>query len=65
MSQKSKYIFAAILTILKNATIVIPLIEGVVSTICSILYPTEEKKGEENGKQKSESCSDSEFKQCE
>lgn len=64
MSQKSKYIFAAILTILKNATILIPLIEGVVSTIYSILHPTEEKKGEENGKQ-SESCSDSEFKQCE
>ena len=42
MSKKSKLLFGSILLILKNATVIIPLLEGVVSTIRDILKPKKE-----------------------
>ncbi len=39
MSEKNKCVFLSILTILKNATLIIPFIEGVISTIHKAVHP--------------------------
>lgn len=44
MSKKTTLLFKSILTILKNATIVIPLIEGVIETIYNLTHQEEQKK---------------------
>lgn len=44
MSKKTTLLFKSILVILKNATIVIPLIEGVIETIYSLTHQEEQKK---------------------
>lgn len=44
MSQKGSLLFKSVLLILKNATIVIPLIEGVVYAIHDLLHPQLEKE---------------------
>lgn len=44
MSKKGSLLFKSILTILKNATVIIPLIEGVVYSIHALLHPQLEKE---------------------
>ena len=47
MSTKTKLIFQSVLIILKNATIIIPILEGIVEAIYNVKHPeTEEKKDE-------------------
>ena len=43
MSEKNKCVFLSILTILKNATLIIPFIEGVIGTIHKAVHPDESK----------------------
>lgn len=61
MTERRKLVFQAILLILKNATIIIPLIEGVIDSISSINH-SKKHKGETNA---SEKQTDAEFKECE
>lgn len=44
MSEKNKCVFLSILTILKNATLIIPFIEGVISTIHKAVHPDSVEK---------------------
>lgn len=43
MSEKNKCVFLSILTILKNATLIIPFIEGVIGTIHKAVHPDDSK----------------------
>lgn len=44
MSKKGSLLFKSVLLILKNATVIIPLIEGVVNSIHALLHPQLEKE---------------------
>ena len=44
MSKRTTLLFKSVLTILKNATVIIPLIEGVIETIYGLIHQEEQKK---------------------
>ena len=39
MSNKTKLVFQSILIVLKNATIIIPMLEGIVEAIYNVKHP--------------------------
>lgn len=43
MSIKTKLVFQSILIILKNATIIIPILEGIVEAIYNVKHPETDK----------------------
>lgn len=55
-----KKIIFALLIIIKNATVVIPLFEGMLNGLANLINQEEEKKVKQNEKK-----SDAEFKECE
>lgn len=44
MSKKTTLLFKSLMVILKNATIIIPLIEGVINTIYGLTHHEEQQK---------------------
>ena len=55
-----KRIIFALLVIIKNATVVIPLFEGLLNGLANMINQEEEKKVKQNEKK-----SEAEFKECE
>lgn len=55
-----KRIIFALLVIIKNATVVIPLFEGLLNGLANMINQEEEKKAKQNEKK-----SEAEFKECE
>ena len=55
-----KKVIFALLVIIKNATVVIPLFEGMLNGLANLINQEEEKKAKQNEKK-----SDVEFKECE